>query len=281
MPLADLPRSREAHTRRLPPGAVAHAFAADRIGGMAMMLAIGVFHGAHLVEAGHRDRALQMLAGKGHAQSAERGAEGTLRIRHHRLVAQQRLRVRLVGAIETDPIRQLTQDESVDVDVFRGLFGESDRVVPMAEQGIERVALDEQDIAELVPERLPALMRHQQERKAGKVDIGRLDEALAQQAEREGVVRIDPIGIGAALAAGGNCYVSPPPYTLCGASAGYSTIAFRLRPGSGAVTLLRTWDSDHDGTLRLYEVPSAASAEFDKLDVDHEGSLSPQELGGR
>jgi len=124
-------------------------------------------------------------------------------------------------------------------------------------------------------------MRHQQERKAGKVDIGRLDEALAQQAEREGVVRIDPIGIGAALAAGGNCYVSPPPYTLCGASAGYSTIAFRLRPGSGAVTLLRTWDSDHDGTLRLYEVPSAASAEFDKLDVDHEGSLSPQELGGR
>jgi len=48
-----------------------------------------------------------------------------------------------------------------------------------------------------------------------------------------------------------------------------------------AASLLRTWDADHDGTLSLDEVRSAASAEFDKLDVDHEGALSPQELGGR
>ena len=34
-----------------------------------------------------------------------------------------------------------------------------------------------------------------------------------------------------------------------------------------AATLLRTWDADHDGTLSLDEVRSAASAEFDKLDV--------------
>ena len=51
--------------------------------------------------------------------------------------------------------------------------------------------------------------------------------------------------------------------------------------GQEAATLLRTWDADHDRTLSLDEVRSAASAEFDKLDVDHEGTLSPEELGGR
>jgi Ca2+-binding EF-hand superfamily protein len=41
------------------------------------------------------------------------------------------------------------------------------------------------------------------------------------------------------------------------------------------------WDPDHDRTLDLAEVNKAADAEFDKLDVDHDGSLSRKELGNR
>ena len=41
------------------------------------------------------------------------------------------------------------------------------------------------------------------------------------------------------------------------------------------------WDPDHDRTLDLAEIKEAADAEFVKLDVDHEGSLSRKELGDR
>jgi hypothetical protein len=41
------------------------------------------------------------------------------------------------------------------------------------------------------------------------------------------------------------------------------------------------WDPDHDRTLDLAEINKAADAEFDKLDVDHDGKLEPKELGKR
>lgn len=59
-----------------------------------------------------------------------------------------------------------------------------------------------------------------------------------------------------------------------------------LTPASYAQTRglsaqLQTWDLDHDGTLSLDEVKSAAAAAFDKLDADHEDTLSRKELGNR
>jgi hypothetical protein len=41
------------------------------------------------------------------------------------------------------------------------------------------------------------------------------------------------------------------------------------------------FDTDKDGTVDLTEAQTAASALFDKLDTDHEGTLSPKELKGR
>jgi hypothetical protein len=43
---------------------------------------------------------------------------------------------------------------------------------------------------------------------------------------------------------------------------------------------LQQWDADHDGTLSLDEVKKAASARFDALDRNHDGSLGRRELGG-
>jgi len=41
------------------------------------------------------------------------------------------------------------------------------------------------------------------------------------------------------------------------------------------------WDPDHDKTLDLAEINKAADAAFDKLDADHDGTLSRKELGHR
>jgi hypothetical protein len=46
-------------------------------------------------------------------------------------------------------------------------------------------------------------------------------------------------------------------------------------------SLLKTLDSDHDGTVDLAEAKSAASKLFDKLDRDHDGTLDRRELRGR
>jgi hypothetical protein len=44
---------------------------------------------------------------------------------------------------------------------------------------------------------------------------------------------------------------------------------------------LAKWDPDNDRTLDLAEVNKAADAQFDKLDVDHDGTLNRKELGNR
>ena len=45
--------------------------------------------------------------------------------------------------------------------------------------------------------------------------------------------------------------------------------------------LLAGLDTDNDGTVSLDEAKKAAEAMFDKLDRDHEGTLSRRELHGR
>jgi Ca2+-binding EF-hand superfamily protein len=44
-------------------------------------------------------------------------------------------------------------------------------------------------------------------------------------------------------------------------------------------TFLRQWDADRDGTLSLDEVKKAATARFNALDRDHDGTLDRRELG--
>jgi EF hand len=46
-------------------------------------------------------------------------------------------------------------------------------------------------------------------------------------------------------------------------------------------SLLKTFDTDNDGTVDLAEAKSAASKLFDKLDRDHDGTLDRRELRGR
>src|ERR1700694_6008765 len=42
---------------------------------------------------------------------------------------------------------------------------------------------------------------------------------------------------------------------------------------------IRQWDADHDGAFSLDEIKKAASARFDALDRDHDGSLDRREVG--
>jgi Ca2+-binding EF-hand superfamily protein len=44
---------------------------------------------------------------------------------------------------------------------------------------------------------------------------------------------------------------------------------------------IRMFDTDNDGTVDLAEAKKAASALFDKLDPDHDGTLDKRELAGR
>jgi Ca2+-binding EF-hand superfamily protein len=45
--------------------------------------------------------------------------------------------------------------------------------------------------------------------------------------------------------------------------------------------LIRLFDTDNDGTVDLAEAKKAASALFDKLEHDHDGTLDKRELAGR
>ncbi|HEY1780210.1 MAG TPA: EF-hand domain-containing protein [Roseiarcus sp.] len=48
-----------------------------------------------------------------------------------------------------------------------------------------------------------------------------------------------------------------------------------------AASALAALDTDKDGTVDLAEAKTAATALFDKLDGDHDGSLDHKELAGR
>jgi hypothetical protein len=50
---------------------------------------------------------------------------------------------------------------------------------------------------------------------------------------------------------------------------------------SRRVDAVRMFDSDSDGTVDLEEAKKAASAVFDRLDRDHDGTLDRRELAGR
>jgi Ca2+-binding EF-hand superfamily protein len=50
---------------------------------------------------------------------------------------------------------------------------------------------------------------------------------------------------------------------------------------SRRVDAVRMFDTDNDGTIYLEEAKKAASAVFDRLDRDHDGTLDSRELAGR
>ena len=49
----------------------------------------------------------------------------------------------------------------------------------------------------------------------------------------------------------------------------------------GGADAIKLFDKDGDGTIDLKEAKAAAAALFDTLDVDHDGTLTNKELGGR
>ena len=58
-----------------------------------------------------------------------------------------------------------------------------------------------------------------------------------------------------------------------------ATIALPAQAAPASV--LRTLDTDRDGTVDLNEAKAAATALFDRLDRDHDGTLDRRELRGR
>ena len=44
---------------------------------------------------------------------------------------------------------------------------------------------------------------------------------------------------------------------------------------------IKMFDKDNDGTIDLEEAKAAAAAMFDKLDLNHDGTLTQEELGDR
>jgi len=51
--------------------------------------------------------------------------------------------------------------------------------------------------------------------------------------------------------------------------------------GTMGADAVKLFDKDGDGTIDLKEAKAAAAAMFDTLDVDHDGTLTNKELGGR
>jgi Ca2+-binding EF-hand superfamily protein len=60
-----------------------------------------------------------------------------------------------------------------------------------------------------------------------------------------------------------------------------SAIAGMILPAWAAPNPIRLLDTDNDGTVDLAEAKKAASALFDKLERDHDGTLDKRELAGR
>jgi Ca2+-binding EF-hand superfamily protein len=59
------------------------------------------------------------------------------------------------------------------------------------------------------------------------------------------------------------------------------TVAAMVLPAWAAPNPIRLLDTDNDGTVDLAEAKKAASALFDKLERDHDGTLDKRELAGR
>jgi Ca2+-binding EF-hand superfamily protein len=59
------------------------------------------------------------------------------------------------------------------------------------------------------------------------------------------------------------------------------TVAAMILPAWSAPNGIRMLDTDNDGTVDLAEAKKAASALFDKLERDHDGTLDKRELAGR
>src|SRR5580704_387231 len=62
---------------------------------------------------------------------------------------------------------------------------------------------------------------------------------------------------------------------------GLSSIGQHAVAALSPATTLQALDTDHDGTVDLNEVRTAASSLFDRLDRDHDGTLDRRELKGR
>jgi Ca2+-binding EF-hand superfamily protein len=59
------------------------------------------------------------------------------------------------------------------------------------------------------------------------------------------------------------------------------TVAAMILPAWAAPNPIRMLDTDNDGTVDLAEAKKAASALFDKLEREHDGTLDKRELAGR
>ena len=59
------------------------------------------------------------------------------------------------------------------------------------------------------------------------------------------------------------------------------TVAAMILPAWAAPNPIRMLDTDNDGTVDLAEAKKAASALFDKLERDHDGTLDKRELAHR
>jgi len=66
--------------------------------------------------------------------------------------------------------------------------------------------------------------------------------------------------------------------SLAGLIAAMTPALARAKKSSSPVA---RFDTDHDGSVSLDEAKKAAADEFDKLDRDHDGTLTRRELRGR
>ena len=65
------------------------------------------------------------------------------------------------------------------------------------------------------------------------------------------------------------------------AAGGWIALEDSAVSGTIGADAIKMFDQDGDGSIDLKEAKAAAAALFDTLDVDHDGTLTNKELGGR